>query len=322
VQRSDIVSLFLVVTGLNRIYATRLAGPGFPILVYHEIRGKVLEQHIKALSPYYRFMSLEDALAYQGPVDSRPPLVLTFDDGYRSWATEVMPVLKKRRIPALFFPCTGFIDRTHLPWYEVVERYIRRRRGRWIDVNGERFSTRELARRPSRYRALRHLLKSMEHPELLPFIARLEQGLTAEDRRIIQDRYLTWDELRGLIGFDWEIGAHTVTHPILSRLPLHQVRDEIVDSKSRLEAQLDRRVRYFAYPNGMSDDITEPVVAEVRRAGLEAAVTALPGWNHPGIDPFRLHRAVVAPHGTVWRLRATASGLLGLLEEARRFRIG
>jgi peptidoglycan/xylan/chitin deacetylase (PgdA/CDA1 family) len=320
--RSDLLSFALVASGLNRLYARHLAGPGFPILAYHEVKARVLEAHLKALSPYYRFMSLADALAYQGPISSRPPLVLTFDDGYRSWATEVLPVLRKRRIPAVFFACTGFIDRTQLPWYEVLERFLRKNRRATIELEGERFSTRELVRDPDRRRALHAILKSMPHSSLLAHMQGLEQRLSREDREAIQHRYLSWEELEGLCGYDWEIGAHTVSHPILTRVPLSRVREEVEGSRKRLEEKLQRRVRYFAYPNGLPDDLNDMVVGEVRRAGFEAAVTALPGWNPPGIDGYRLRRAVVAPGGSIWRLRAAATGLLGLFEEARRLRVG
>jgi len=315
VQRSDLISLFLVATGINRHYGQHMAGPGFPILAYHEVRGKTLASHLKALAPYYRFMSLEDALDYQAPQDSRPPIVLTFDDGYKSWLTEAVPVLRKKRIPALFLPTLAFVERKQLPWYEVVDRFVRRRRGTELVVGDERFVVRTVARDPSARRSLHQRLKAMDHSELMAVVQRLEAQLEPDDRRIIQEKYLTVDELRSLPGPLFEVGSHTLTHPILTRIPAEQVRAEVSDSRTALEALLDRPVRYFAYPNGLADDMNEAVVSEVRRAGYSAGLTALSGWNASGIDQMRLRRGVVAADGSLWRLRATATGLLGLLEE-------
>lgn len=321
-QRSDLVSLFLVTSGLNRLYARGLSGPGFPILAYHEVKAKTLVAHLRILSPYYRFMSLEDALAYQAPTNSRPPLVLTFDDGYASWLTDVVPVLKKKRIPALFFPTVQFLGGEQLPWYEVVDRFIRRNRGPSIEVAGERFGVRTLARDPLLRRRLHQRFKSLEHSALQASMAPLEAGLTADDRVLLQNRYLKPEQLRQLSGSLFEVGSHTLTHPILTRIPLSQVREEVTRSRQQLEGWVEKRVRYFAYPNGLGDDFNDLIVGELRRAGYEAALTALSGNNSPGIDPMKLRRAVVAPEGSSWRLRATVTGLLGLCEELWSWRNG
>ena len=64
----------------------------------------------------------------------------------------------------------------------------------------------------------------------------LRRGATPyADRR--QHRCLTEDELRELASGDLvEIGAHTLTHPVLSQLPPDQQQHEIGGSKRRLEA--------------------------------------------------------------------------------------
>lgn len=314
-QRSDLISFLLVATGINRFYGQRLAGPGFPILAYHEVRGKTLAAHLKVLAPYYRFMSLEDALAYHGPQDSRPPIVLTFDDGYKSWLTEVVPVLKKKRIPALFLPTVSFVERTQLPWYEVVDRFVRRRRGQFIQIGDERFPVKAVARDQLLKRSLHQRLKALDHAELLQLMSGLERQLEPDDLRIIRDKYLSVEELRSLAGPLFEIGSHTLTHPILTRIPVEDARQELVESKRALESIVNRPVRYVAYPNGLADDINNAVVTEARQAGYEAGLTALSGWNASGVDLMRLRRGVVAPDGSLSRLRATATGLLGLLEE-------
>lgn len=312
-ERSDLLSLFLVATGINRWYCQRLAGPGFPILTWHEISAKALSSQLKVLSAYYRIMRLDEALAWQGPDTSRPPLVLTFDDGYKSWLTDVVPVLRKKRLPALFFPTTGFLDRRHLPWYDVVDRVVRRRRLKQLDVSGEVFQTRGLLRDPAKKQAFMRLLKHLPHAERMAFIHRLEYHLTPEDRAILEKRYLTWDELRSISSYDLEIGSHTVSHPILSRMPLSLAKDELIRSKHHLEEQLERPIRAFAWPNGEESDISLPLEQSLAELGYQYGLTALPGWNAPGTSPFRLHRAGVAPNGSLWRLRTTATGLLGQL---------
>jgi peptidoglycan/xylan/chitin deacetylase (PgdA/CDA1 family) len=64
---------------------------------------------------------------------------------------------------------------------------------------------------------------------------------------------LSWSEVRELRDAGVTIGAHTVTHPDLRRLPLAQAAAEMRDSKARIEQALGTAVTSFAYPNGYYD---------------------------------------------------------------------
>lgn len=86
-----------------------------------------------------------------------------------------------------------------------------------------------------------------------------------------------------------DIGAHTVTHPVLPALPAPARRLELTESKRALEELLGRQVRHFAFPFGRTSDSTELV----RAAGYASACTTRPGVVHEGADPFRLPRLFV-----------------------------
>ena len=58
------------------------------------------------------------------------------------------------------------------------------------------------------------------------------------------------DQIRSLHNAGMEIGAHTHSHPIMSRLNDADLRDEILTNKAQLESIIGSRVRTFAYPNG------------------------------------------------------------------------
>ncbi|MBE3090468.1 MAG: polysaccharide deacetylase family protein [Actinobacteria bacterium] len=49
------------------------------------------------------------------------------------------------------------------------------------------------------------------------------------------------------------IGAHTINHPILSNETYHQTEKEITESIERLSDMLDTNIKYFAYPNGITN---------------------------------------------------------------------
>lgn len=99
---------------------------------------------------------------------------------------------------------------------------------------------------------------------------------------------LMWDQLREMDAAGFSAGAHTKSHPLLSRLPREGVRDELSSGKEALEARVGRPVETFAYPNGKRDDYDEEVMSEVRACGFELACTALFGSNTPAVDPYEL----------------------------------
>ena len=107
-------------------------------------------------------------------------------------------------------------------------------------------------------------------------------------------RMLTPDELRSLADGDLvEIGAHTVTHSVLSELPVPEQETEIRDCKARLEEILEHSVTVFSYPLGTRSDYTDETVALIREAGFECACANLPGVVRPGDDLYALPRSLV-----------------------------
>ena len=88
---------------------------------------------------------------------------------------------------------------------------------------------------------------------------------------------MDWDQVREMHKGKVEFGAHTMRHPILTRISLDQVKEEITGSKTRIEEELVEPVLGFAYPNGQASDWNEGIERIVANAGLRAAFTLLSG---------------------------------------------
>jgi peptidoglycan/xylan/chitin deacetylase (PgdA/CDA1 family) len=101
---------------------------------------------------------------------------------------------------------------------------------------------------------------------------------------------LDWEEADALRGLGFSIGAHTIDHPILSRVAPEAAWRQIDGSKAEIERQLGVAVRAFAYPNGGRDDYDRTTVDLVARAGFSCAVTTRRGLNNPRTPVFELHR--------------------------------
>ncbi len=83
-------------------------------------------------------------------------------------------------------------------------------------------------------------------------------------------KLMTATQVRELSALGHEIGAHTLSHPKLSRVALETARAEIEGSKCFLEDLLGKKVVSFAYPKG---DFNNEVKAIVDSLGFGSAVT-------------------------------------------------
>jgi len=97
-------------------------------------------------------------------------------------------------------------------------------------------------------------------------------------------------EVRDWLAAGHSIGAHTITHPRLTRIPAAQARSEIADSRRRLEDRFGVAIEHFCYPYGKW---SKSVRALVEDAGYRTAVTLDGGVNAVDTDPFALRRLSV-----------------------------
>jgi peptidoglycan/xylan/chitin deacetylase (PgdA/CDA1 family) len=112
-------------------------------------------------------------------------------------------------------------------------------------------------------------------------------------KRSIRSEWMTWDEVRSLLGQGFELGAHTITHPDLGRLAGAEARREIAGSKAQLEAEVGAPIGLFAYPYGGANQMTEENRAIVRDAGFSCCLSAHGGVVRAADSPFRLKRAPI-----------------------------
>lgn len=97
---------------------------------------------------------------------------------------------------------------------------------------------------------------------------------------------MNWRMLQTLCSAGFEIGAHSKSHPDLTRLNGQQLEDETGNCKRILEEQLGTVVDSFAFPYGYWN---ERVKEQVARFYHRACTTKL-GHNAPVPDPLLMNR--------------------------------
>ena len=83
---------------------------------------------------------------------------------------------------------------------------------------------------------------------------------------------LTWDQIKEMAENDISFGAHTVNHPVLSRIPLNKAEYEIVESKKRIEENIGKPVTSFAYPFGKKSQYSSALFPILRDFEFKCAV--------------------------------------------------
>jgi hypothetical protein len=105
--------------------------------------------------------------------------------------------------------------------------------------------------------------------------------------------WMDWDQVRSLASQGFEIGCHTDSHLDLGTADEQTARAELEVSKRKLNEQLGRPVRLFAYPFGGRKNITERSRELVREAGFVCCASCCGGANVPTADPFDLNRITI-----------------------------
>jgi polysaccharide deacetylase len=135
------------------------------------------------------------------------------------------------------------------------------------------------------------LINQIKYRPVAERISITEQLAHLAQVRPPDDLMMTSHEVKAMRHAGMQIGAHTVSHPILARLTEEQARKEIGDSKIFLEHLLGERVDLFAYPNGKpGEDYIPESVEVVRSLGFDAAVSTEWGTSRTGDDLLQIRR--------------------------------
>jgi peptidoglycan/xylan/chitin deacetylase (PgdA/CDA1 family) len=263
------------------------------ILLYHGVPrhgyGRHLdadsfERQIRFLMRHFRFVSpltpeLEDRSAH------RIPVALTFDDGYRSNAEVVAPILKKHSVPALFFVASRHAEAGRYLWFSYLNALEAHFPGRSLTLRGEAVDMSPSARRKGIGRLRTFLLGLRPHPQAMYHVIdeelpRLEgfvdemtlrehyQGMTAE-----QVGELCRDSL-------FAAGVHTVDHAFLTYCSRDEAEFQIRENKAWLERCTGQECQTIAYPAG---DYDAGTLELCRGLGLRVGFAVSPVRRGPGL---------------------------------------
>lgn len=276
-------------------------------------------EHLQVLRRHGRPILVRELIhaLSEGRIPKRFVLV-TFDDGYEDNLRQAKPLLERNDVPATVFLAGGCLGQDRPFWWDEIEGLLlrpdRRPAALRLEVSGQprdfllegdeppdeergrarpwrAWSDAPPTQRHRAYLAIHDLLSSLDEVERRRALEDLraqtgplshpgDAGLPLSPEQAV--------ELArgGLI----EIGAHTLTHPRLARLPANAQREEIAGSRTLLERILAAPVTSFAYPFGGPADYTPQTASLVREAGFSGACSSAAGTVGRLADVWALPR--------------------------------
>lgn len=216
-----------------------------------------------------------------GDFPRRRFICVTFDDGYRDNLLFAYPILKKYEVPFAIYVATSFADRLGELWWLALEAVIARNDmiGLVLDGEDRRFQCATVKDKREVFSYIYGWLRQLPTEEKLRQTVR---ELCARHRVDIAsfcaELCMGWDELTQLAADPLvTIGAHTVNHPILTKLDDKAMRAELAGSRDVIAAALGRRPEHLAYPVGDRSAAGPREFQIARELGFKTAVTTRPG---------------------------------------------
>ncbi len=273
------------------------------ILTYHRVRpnnvpfllGNVdvnaFEKHVSLIKRLYTPLSLSEASEKlrQGNLPDNA-VCITFDDGYADNYNLALPILRKWEVKATFFIATGFLDGGRM-WNDTVIEAVRNTLKRNLDLQEIGLSLYPVASVQEKQQAITSILNELKYLPIQERYQKSESLVQSAGQELPNSPMMTSEQVLLMNRAGMEIGAHTVTHPILSNLTSAKAENEIVESRKLLQNITSSEVACFAYPNGKPGiDYYKEHTELVKQAGFKCAVSTTWGCANANSDMYQLPR--------------------------------
>lgn len=280
-----------VARGKLSVFLFHKVPPKVDALQPGEIDAQTFARTVDFIESHFKVLPLVDAVTLlETDRLEEGVAAITFDDGYAEWLQGAAAELRRRGLPATFFVTSGQFGGLPM-WHERLAHVVRHSPSATLDARSVNLPPLTLVSQAERAEAVRRL---EFHFKYMPPVMREEMLQKLEAQAGVshaQVQRMSESDLRDLANQGFEIGAHTLDHPILSLCDVAQARREIGACREHIEGLIGRPVCGFAYPNGRPRvDYNARHVDLVRQAGYRYAVASQWGVARAGTPVYQLPR--------------------------------
>lgn len=232
------------------------------IVYFHEVNDqKWLTNIIELLLKNYNIIGLQELENYYyGNKELKNSCHITFDDGDITFYNNVLPIIKKYKIPVSLYVSPLIAQEGKNFWFQEIKNYDRYK---MFDII-KKVTKWDLENTPQI--DVKALLKKLKIEVILEIINvyQRETKTLPKDSMNMNSEQLIDVKSTGLV----DIGAHTLTHPLLVNETDEIASKEIQGSIDSLSSILGCDVRYFVYPNG---NFSEREINILKKKGIKLA---------------------------------------------------
>lgn len=297
------VLYYLGMIYLFRKISSRLLGKNnVKILAYHKINDdspnylglsvtvSSFEKQIKYLKRNYDLISLDEAvhLIQTKQKFLKDTMVITFDDGFKDNYINAFPIIKKYNIPATIFLAVEPVGFKKNLWFENIIDMITKTNKDSIDLKAFGLVKYLIKTIKQKEKVVTTIIKyakqldKVKRQKLIKYISK-ELEVNADE----SNQMLSWEEIIEMKENSVSFGAHTMSHSILTTIPIKETEYEILESKRVIEEKLKQKVSFFAYPNGSAKDFNQEIIEILKNSGFSCACTLIAGVNNTDIFTLR-----------------------------------
>ncbi len=238
------------------------------IINFHAVHDAAwMDQVLRLLKKLYHPVSIKDIEAfYYANKPLRNTCHITFDDGDKSFYTNVFPLLKKYNIPASIYISPKITLDGGNFWFQEIRGYdqekLREIIGVYLEKDYEDIRSIPVAA----------LMRNFKINQMWMIIRDYQKLTSTPPKADMNMNVANILELHksGLVA----IGAHTMNHPILKNETDEIAHSEITNSINQLCSLLQSQVHYFAYPNGIPGiDFSEREINILRGTEVKIALS-------------------------------------------------
>ena len=262
---------------------------------YPEISVRLFEKQIAYLVKNYNIISMDEIVEkVQKRKSLRRLVAITFDDGFKDNYEKAYPILKKYSVPATIFLTTGYIESRTIPWFIKLRYMFMKTNKTKLNLTINKKIIIPMKTKEEKFTASEKVmvyLKDCPNDQKIYLLDRIGMELAVNEFKELSDLMLTWNEIKEMSENGISFGAHTVNHPVLTKIPQHTIKEEILQSKQTIEEKIGKPVTGFAYPFGNEGQYNSYIFKILQKLQFKFALTSTMGTNSYHSEIFALNRA-------------------------------
>ena len=224
---------------------------------------------------------------------------ITFDDGFENNFKIAYPILKKYKIPTLFYLCPEIISKKYFFWVDIIEICLLNTKEKFITIKkNDKYFLNNIKNKKKAVTKIKKYCKSIDDSKKNKVIMSIVvQSKVNYKKYINQDIYkpASWSQIKKVLNSNlFQIGGHSLQHSLLTKKSKTQMTKDIKETIKIIKKKTNIRVKYFSYPEGK---FNESIINVMKNNKIVSSPIATSGTNSVNTNLFKLKRYMVGFSG-------------------------